>query len=168
MKITFRTKLYFGFILSSFLTAAVAFLCEYLDYFGTFHTFASRLMFLGMFSLVFGLFFGYAYGLYLTRTIKNLIHATSIISKGDLRHKIPVMSEDELGMLASTFNQMVESLVVMLEEVKKVSDSVYDSAVNVSTTSEEMKASAREIAGTIVTIAQGAEVQAQRGSQTHN
>ena len=168
MKITFSTKLYFGFILSSFLTAAVAFLCDYLNYFGTFRTLVSQWLFLGLFSLLFGFFFGYAYGLYLTRTIKSLTDATSIISKGDLRYKIPVTSEDELGLLAQTFNQMVESLVQMLEEVKRVSNTVYDYAVNVSTTSEEMKASAREIATTISSIANGAEVQAKRAAQTHN
>src|ERR1043166_7008702 len=145
MKMAFSTKLIFGFVVSSFLTAMIAVLCDYLGYFGLVKDSTTRILFLGLFSLVWGVLFGKAFGLYITRSIKDLMNATSVISKGDLRQKIDVLSEDELGSLASTFNMMIESLVGMIEEVKKVADTIYDSAINLSATSQEMNASTQEI-----------------------
>jgi methyl-accepting chemotaxis protein len=168
MKSRFSLKLLLGFVLSSLLTATIASLCEYYNYFGWAQTLLARTVLLGLFSVVFGVLFGYAFGLYLTGNIKNLIRVTSVISKGDLRQKIAVMSEDELGSLASSFNRMVDSLVGMLTEVKKVSDTIYDSATNLSATSEQMNASTQEISATVHNIAAGAGVQAQMGIQTHN
>ncbi len=167
MKSSFVRKLSFGFVVSSLLIAAIAFLCEYFNYFGWFATLTGRIFFLGLFSVLFGLLFGYSFGLYITRNIKNLMNATSVISKGDLRHKIEVMSDDELGILTQTFNSMVDSLVEMVKEVKNVSDTIHDSALNLSATSEQMNATTQDISGTVESIAGGAKMQADMGAQTH-
>ena len=156
-----------GFVLSSLLIAALAFLCESLNYFGWFSDFLSRLLFLGLLSIIFGLIFGKAFGSYLTRSIKELSEASSVISRGDLRKKIDVMSQDELGSLAATFNRMVDSLVGMVHEVRTVSDTIYDSATNLSATSLQMNASTQEISKSVKNIASGARIQAQMGLQTH-
>lgn len=95
------------------------------------------------------------------------MNATSVISKGDLRHKIEVMSDDELGILTRTFNSMVDSLVEMVKEVRTVSDTIHDSALNLSSTSEQMNATTQDISGTVETIAGGAKMQADMGGQTH-
>jgi len=167
LKSSFVRKLSFGFVVSSLLIAAIAFLCEYFNYFGWFATLTGRIFFLGLFSVLFGLLFGYSFGLYITRNIKNLMNATSVISKGDLRHKIEVMSDDELGILTQTFNSMVDSLVEMVKEVKNVSDTIHDSALNLSATSEQMNATTQDISGTVESIAGGAKMQADMGAQTH-
>jgi methyl-accepting chemotaxis protein len=168
MKMAFSTKLILGFVVSSFLTAMIAVLCDYLGYFGLVKDSTTRILFLGLFSLIWGVLSGKVFGLYITRSIKDLMNATSVISKGDLRQKISVLSQDELGSLASTFNMMIESLVGMIEEVKKVADTIYDSAINLSATSQEMNASTQEISSTVQHIAKGAEVQAQMGIQTNS
>ena len=167
LKSSFIRKLSFGFVVSSLLIAAIAFLCEYFTYFGWFATLTGRISFLGLFSVVFGLLFGYVFGLYITRNIKNLMNATSVISKGDLRHKIEVMSDDEMGILTRTFNSMVDSLVEMVKEVTTVSDTIHDSALNLSAASEQMNASTKNISGTVESIAGEAKMQADMGAQTH-
>jgi signal transduction histidine kinase len=42
----------------------------------------------------------------LTRPLRELTAATRAVAKGDLAHKVPVRSEDELGELAASFNLM--------------------------------------------------------------
>jgi PAS domain S-box-containing protein len=47
---------------------------------------------------------------YFTRPIKNLAEGAAIIGKGQLHHRVKIQSEDELGHLALSFNQMADDL----------------------------------------------------------
>jgi len=51
-----------------------------------------------------------------TRPLNQLVHATKAISSGDLSTEIPVQSEDEVGLLASSFNQMARDLKASIDE----------------------------------------------------
>ncbi len=164
---TFSTKLLLGFVLVSILSAVLS---SSLDYFQWYQQIKQpnykTVLSIGV-ALVSGFLFGYVYRLYLIRNIRNLEKVTSVISQGDLRQKVAVTSEDELGMLGRTFNQMVDSLVETIREVKHVSDTIYDSAKNLSATSDQVNASTQEISHTVLNIAKGAEAQAQMGSRTN-
>lgn len=46
----------------------------------------------------------------LINPIKELVHSTNRISEGDLSTRVYITSEDELGVLANSFNNMVEAL----------------------------------------------------------
>ena len=46
----------------------------------------------------------------LTRTLRELTDASRAIAKGDLDQKVPIRSQDELGELAASFNQMSSDL----------------------------------------------------------
>jgi methyl-accepting chemotaxis protein len=169
MKWSFVTKLCLMVAISSVLCTVIAFFFDYFNYFGlpVASSFNGRLGFVGLFAVVFGLLFGYVAGRVITRNIKVLTRASSVISKGDLREKVIVESKDEFGALGETFNQMVENLMTMVKEVKTVSDGIYDSALNLSATSQEMNASTLEISNTMQNIAKGAENQAHMGVQTN-
>jgi signal transduction histidine kinase len=52
----------------------------------------------------------------LTRPIHQLVNATKAISSGDLSTEIPVHSEDEVGLLAASFNQMARDLKANIGE----------------------------------------------------
>ena len=52
----------------------------------------------------------------LTRPIHQLVDATKAISSGDLSTEIPVHSEDEVGLLAASFNQMARDLKANIDE----------------------------------------------------
>ena len=47
----------------------------------------------------------------LTRPIRELTSATQIVAAGQLAHRVPVRSRDELGQLATSFNTMSADLV---------------------------------------------------------
>ena len=51
-----------------------------------------------------------------TRPLNQLVDATKAISSGDLSTEIAVQSEDEVGLLASSFNQMARDLKSNIEE----------------------------------------------------
>lgn len=63
---------------------------------------------LGM--MAFGLAIAVYLGIRFTRPIKDLVTATEAIGKGDYRYKVSLNQKDELGNLATAFNQMGEEL----------------------------------------------------------
>ena len=48
---------------------------------------------------------------YFTRGIHNLNELAAVISRGDLTRKVEVQSNDEVGQLARSFNQMMASML---------------------------------------------------------
>jgi len=56
---------------------------------------------------------------FIERPVKELVLGTKRISGGDLDHFIPVTAKDEMGHLASSFNQMTRDLKRAQEEVRE-------------------------------------------------
>jgi PAS domain S-box-containing protein len=46
----------------------------------------------------------------LSRPIEHLVRGTEMVSSGDLSHKVQLKSRDEIGILARSFNKMIEDL----------------------------------------------------------
>lgn len=97
---------------------------------------------------------------FLTRQIRQLVSAASVISQGDLTRKVEVRSNDEIGQLARSFNAMLASLLNIAYEVRVTSDHIYRSAQELSATAGTMNARTQEIAAASQSIARGAETQA--------
>ena len=68
--------------------------------------------------------------LFVHRPVRELIDGTLRIGRGDLGHRIPAQSGDELGLLAVSFNRMAEDLGVaygqLQEWTKKLEERVRD------------------------------------------
>lgn len=60
----------------------------------------------------------YIFSRKITKPLVEMKHAAKVISSGDFKKRINVKSNDEIGALASSFNQMVSSLE-NLEEMRK-------------------------------------------------
>ena len=58
----------------------------------------------------------------LTGPIQTLVEGTRSIASGDLTVRLPVKSSDELGLLAASFNQMVEQLQARNTELTKANE----------------------------------------------
>jgi sigma-B regulation protein RsbU (phosphoserine phosphatase) len=62
-------------------------------------------------------------GVRLTRTVTASIHklyqATQFVNRGELTHRIPVESHDQLAALETSFNSMTQSLEQLIEEQKE-------------------------------------------------
>ncbi|MEK7799585.1 MAG: methyl-accepting chemotaxis protein [Acidobacteriota bacterium] len=94
---------------------------------------------------------------YFTRNLLDLAAASAVISRGDLTRKIDVLSDDEVGHVARSFNTMLQSLLNIVTEVRSVSAQIFESAQSLSATAQEMNATTEEISSTMQNIAKGAE-----------
>ena len=74
-------------------------------------------------AVLIGFVISIAISLIITKTllspIKGMTTAAGAMADGDFSTKITVESEDEIGILATTFNDMAKQIETMLEELKK-------------------------------------------------
>ena len=84
-----------------------------------------------------------------TRPLHQLVDATKAISSGDLSTEIPVRSEDEVGLLASSFNQMARDLKANIDEKDRYAGELAKLNVEledkVRARTEELEAANREL-----------------------
>ncbi|NPC93938.1 methyl-accepting chemotaxis protein [Bacillus sp. WMMC1349] len=71
----------------------------------------------------------------ISKPLNQLVISAKQISNGDLTQKIEVRSKDEIGQLATSFNDMAESLRTLIGTIQ-------ESVANVASSSEELTASA--------------------------
>ena len=103
----------------------------------------------------------------LLRPIKELIRSVGKISKGDLTQKVVVHSNDELGQLCESFNEMVQSLHSTLEQVQVTVEQVASSSEQLSVSAEDSTKASTETATIVQDLATGTEVQAGNINQTN-
>lgn len=102
----------------------------------------------------------------LTRRLRLLASAASVISHGDLTRRIEIAGSDETAHLARSFSAMIESLLSIVLDVRSTAEHVHDSALALSRASEEMNAATEEIATAAEGIARGAEQQASQVAES--
>jgi sensor histidine kinase YesM len=74
------------------------------------------LLFIGIFGIVFMQWFSSG----ITKPIKNLTFAASLVSKGETNiQEIPINSNDEVSILANAFNNMVKKINLQILEIKE-------------------------------------------------
>jgi methyl-accepting chemotaxis protein len=120
----------------------------------------------GVLGILVGMILAFVMSKHLTTEIRLLATSARTVAEGDLSLDVPVNTKDEVGELATTFNQMVGGLRDVTREVKTTAEAVTQSAVALSASAEEMNSSTEEIAATVEQIAKGAEHQASLVEQT--
>ncbi len=68
---------------------------------------------------------------------------------GDLTKKIPVSSDDELGLLAENINKFTGKLSLIIQKLIKITEKSYGIGNSVAVNSEELSATINEIAATV-------------------
>jgi Signal transduction histidine kinase len=51
--------------------------------------------------------------------VRQLLHATQALGRGDLSYRVPKLGQDELGRLGSSFNQMIADLAQLQETTRR-------------------------------------------------
>lgn len=67
-----------------------------------------------------GILLAYKISSLITKPISKLVEATQAIKKGDFSTRIDINAKDEIGLLASAFNEMASHLNLMVEEIKRL------------------------------------------------
>ncbi|CAG7652337.1 hypothetical protein PAESOLCIP111_06506 [Paenibacillus solanacearum] len=91
---------------------------------------------------------------------------------GDLRVRMTVISQDEIGQLGQSFNEMMEKITSLVQQTNLSAHEVLITATELSEASKQTATSAKEIAVATEEIASGASslaVESERGTElTHN
>lgn len=111
-------------------------------------------------SLIIALF-GLLMAGYVTKPIIKIATIAKKVSNNDLVvDKVAVKGRDELNILATAFNKMIEDIKLMVLKITEVSSELQVVSNTVVSSAEEIGASSEEIASNIQEIAKGGTVQA--------
>ncbi|MFP3391389.1 methyl-accepting chemotaxis protein [Brevibacillus sp. SIMBA_040] len=86
---------------------------------------------------------------------------------GDLTQELKVSSKDEIGMLAQSFNRMLDNLRQLILQIRGHAEQVAASAEQLTASSEQTSKATEQIAETIQEMAAGTERQAQNVEDSH-
>lgn len=86
--------------------------------------------------------------------------------EGDLTHVIQLQSKDELGQMATSFNQMVGKLRDLMKQVSDNADQVAAAAEQLNVSSQETTRATEQIASTVEQVATGTDQQVQTVKNT--
>ncbi|WP_353855969.1 methyl-accepting chemotaxis protein [Bacillus sp. Bos-x628] len=111
-------------------------------------------------AVVLAMLFSYLLARSITTPIKRLIEHVRKVSEGDLSSSLETKSQDEIGFLTKSFNQMTEGIRELIEKVKGASEQVVKSTDEVTQISNETLLSSEQIATAIQEVATGASKQA--------
>ncbi|MDR7415618.1 MAG: methyl-accepting chemotaxis protein [Armatimonadota bacterium] len=120
--------------------------------------------------LVFGFVVGSVLAVFSAREMAGQVaafqHALSALAGGDLRVRVPVRGEDELGRVSAGFNQTAERLAGLIHRIAATAGEVASASQQVAASSEQMSRSAEEIARAVQQVAGGAEQQVRSVTET--
>jgi len=119
--------------------------------------FSSALM-IGILSLLIGILLGNI----IANPIIRLVRIAKNVAEGNLREEIKVKDKTEIGALATAFNQMVESLRLLVQEVVKAAENISASSQELAAGSEQSTQSSQQVAKAVEQIAAGASEQVQK------
>jgi methyl-accepting chemotaxis protein len=105
-----------------------------------------------------------AFYLSVKRTVSILEHSTKLMANGDLTIRVELETRDELRLVGTSFNTMVESFRQMVTSNKRLAEQVAVSANQLTTIADESEKVTNEIAAMNQKVANGAENQA-RGAE---
>lgn len=102
--------------------------------------------------LVIALFIVYLASSYITKPISNITNLMKKASSGDLTVVSNYSSNDELGVLSSEFNKMINSIKVLILKIKESSNTMADASNSFALTIGETTKSIEEVANGIVSV----------------
>jgi len=94
---------------------------------------------------------------YLTKNINALAKVTKLIAKGDLKNKVTLSSNDELGDLANDTNAMTDNLRDMIRKITDFSNQLAKSSSDLSELSSSMSKGADNVTKNSESVAAAAE-----------
>lgn len=92
----------------------------------------------------------------IAKPIAKLAKVTEKVAKGDLKASIDIKDSTEIGILASSFKKMINSLKMLVTEVFTVTENLSASAEELASGAEQTNISAQEVSRAIEQIAIGA------------
>ncbi|MFP4371788.1 MAG: methyl-accepting chemotaxis protein [Halanaerobium sp.] len=89
--------------------------------------------------------------------ISKLVEQAEKVADGDLRNKVKSKKTDELGILVSAFNNMIDTLRSLVSNIDDNSDAVVTAVKDLNVVSEDTGRGSEDIARSITEVAEGSE-----------
>lgn len=97
---------------------------------------------------------------YITKPILQISEVSGRVANNDLTvDKLEVKAKDEIGLLAASFNMMIDNIKAMSLSIKDTAQGLADSSKAITSSIEELSASSEEVSRSIQEIADGADQQ---------
>ncbi|MDF2532696.1 MAG: methyl-accepting chemotaxis protein, partial [Clostridia bacterium] len=107
----------------------------------------------------------------ISKPIQVVMNAMKKAENGDFSSHVKIKSMDEVGLLAQSYNSMLEKLVPLIKKINNISTTLNESAELLAATSQQTSHSTKEVSETVHEIAKGASEQAgdaEKGAQLIN
>ncbi|MBF8982704.1 methyl-accepting chemotaxis protein [Lutibacter sp. B2] len=95
------------------------------------------------------------------KPILKMADITKEVASGNLKVKVDVNSDDEIGILANNFNHMIENMRALLTEMNEMGMTVASTSDQMLTSTQEAGRVSEQVAETISEMARGASEQAE-------
>ncbi|MDA1475094.1 methyl-accepting chemotaxis protein TlpB [Bacillus changyiensis] len=98
----------------------------------------------------------------ISKPMNQLVSSAKQISNGDLTQKIEVRSKDEIGQLATSFNEMAESLRILIGTIQESVSNVASSSEQLTASADQTSKATEHISLAIEKFSDGAESQSEK------
>ncbi len=95
------------------------------------------------------------------KPILNMVGITKEVAGGNLRVRVNAKSNDEVGVLADNFNNMIENMRTLLAETREMGTTVAGASQEMMASSQEASKVTEQVANTVSELAKGASEQAE-------
>lgn len=119
------------------------------------------ILIVGFITLLAGIVIAILFSKSIIKPLNNLISGMRKMEEGDFTHEVVIDNNDEFGELRDGCNNMTETLSLLIDHIKDISEEVNISSQTLAAVSEETSASGEEISRTAEEIASGASSQAE-------
>lgn len=100
------------------------------------------------------------------RPLRELMDTAAALSKGDLRKTVEIRSNDEIGKLGQSFNEMVLSLKTMIVEIGETSTQLAASSEELSASAEQNTKATDQIASSSQDMSSGSQLLVDRVNES--
>ncbi|GEL77731.1 methyl-accepting chemotaxis protein [Tenuibacillus multivorans] len=104
----------------------------------------------------------------ITNKLTTVQDGLSSVAEGDLSHPVEVKSNDELGDLADSYNQMIDNMRGLISSVIDTSEQVAASSEQLSANADETTRASEQISGSIQEVSNGNEQQVENVTRSTN
>ena len=115
---------------------------------------------IGGISLLIALMLSILFSRSLTKRMEGFLQHMNRVKEGDLSGKLVMGTKDEIGSLATSFNETIDEIGALVEKVQHAAKDVSESSLRLASASQESSAAIESLSHTVDEIAEGASKQA--------
>jgi methyl-accepting chemotaxis protein len=123
-------------------------------------------VFAAVLAAILGILIGLLAARKISQMVNQLVESVQKIAQGDLTEQVKVTSQDEIGQLATAFNNMTMQLKNLVKQISVNAEQVAASSEELTANSEQSAQASNQVAASITEMVAGATAQTEAVNQT--